>query len=616
MIENQAQVQAIQNQIYAKTLAKFLFKKGINFAVISPGSRNTPLSLALVETMPYVMAIDERSAGFIALGYARETQKHVILCCTSGSALSHYLPALTESYYATAPILVLSADRPERLQGCGAAQTIDQKEIFGKYATFLQMPTFNEISEELVVDAISKIDQVLFAQLGKYPKSIHVNLPFEEPLWLPVLETETFKSLIDQTVHRCITKLNDGHTLIDLPIDAMDSVDSISSMPKALQIQLEQAKVFGILIGAILWQTAEALIELLLALSKTAHVLVFCEASSQLRAKWPQDDQSQLIEFRCLEAICKSNALSVDVDLWIHIGTNHHSRAVATALQRFKGPHLMMADRIEVPSAYNLESFVYHGKMIPFILDLIDLRQKRQRHHQENNQEKHVQILKQLQSLKKIEAQYRELQLNLIAQDWWTGQIAYAINTLDQSIRNQLALFIANSMPYRDLDFGLMQSIKRVWSARGTNGIDGNLSSVIGGALATKQPVLAWLGDLAFLHDMGALMSLSRVRTPLLIIISQNGGGAIFQQLNVVESRHFETCFFTPYEADLSKLCQAFSVHHQKVTDANSLQTLVHQYFHKEMQVMPLIIEACFDANSDYQAHQKAWQVLQKVECK
>jgi 2-succinyl-5-enolpyruvyl-6-hydroxy-3-cyclohexene-1-carboxylate synthase len=485
------------------------------------------------------------------------------------------------------------------------------------------MPTFNGISEEAVVDAISKIDQVLFDQRGKYPQSIHINLPFEEPLWLPVLEEETFKSLIDQTVDRSVKKLTKMNALIETPMGAIDAMHSISSIPKEIQIQLEEAQTFGILIGAILWQTAEALIELLVALSKTAHVLVFCEASSQLRAKLPQDDQNKLIEIRCLEAICKSNALSIDVDAWIHIGTNHHARAVAKALQRVKGPHLMMADRIEVPSAYNLEHFVYHGKVIPFIVDLIDLRQKKQSslqaivpQNQDIHTQKQLQILKQLQSLKKIEDQFRAIQIDLIAQDWWTGQIAHTINTLDQSIRKQLSLFIANSMPYRDLDFGLMQSIKRVWSARGTNGIDGNLSSVIGGALATKQAVLAWLGDLAFLHDMGALMSLSKIQTPLLIIISQNGGGAIFQQLNVVESRHFETCFFTPYQADLSKLCQAFSIHHQKVSDANSLQTLVHQYFHEERQVLPLIIEACFDAHLDQQAHQNAWQVLQKVECK
>jgi 2-succinyl-5-enolpyruvyl-6-hydroxy-3-cyclohexene-1-carboxylate synthase len=217
--------------------------------------------------------------------------------------------------------------------------------------------------------------------------------------------------------------------------------------------------------------------------------------------------------------------------------------------------------------------------------------------------------------LKKLEDLCRQTQEGLIAQGWWTGQIAHAINTLDQSIREELSIFIANSMPYRDLDFGLMQSVKRIWSARGTNGIDGNLSSVIGGALASQQPVLAWLGDVAFLHDCGALISLSKVKTPLLTIISQNGGGAIFQQLNVVQSQYFETCFFTPYQADLGKLCEAFNIQHQKVSDALALKNLVHQYFLNALSQRvegskPLVIEACFDAKLDDQAHQNAWMIL------
>ena len=168
------------NARWAQTLAAALPRP----AVISPGSRNTPLVLALADSQAsrVDVVLDERAAGFYALGMARATRRAVILLCTSGSAGAHYLPAIIEAHASGVPLIVITADRPPELQHCGAPQTIIQQELFSPYVRWrvdVGVPQTPDALPFLRAMAARALD---FAE-GAHPGPVHINLPLREPLW-------------------------------------------------------------------------------------------------------------------------------------------------------------------------------------------------------------------------------------------------------------------------------------------------------------------------------------------------------------------------------------------------------------------------------------------------
>ena len=174
------------NRPAAAALLSTLAGGGVRHFVGSPGSRNTPLVLAAGEESQIKrhMVLDERSAGFFALGLAKATREPVVLACTSGTALSHYFPAIIEASLSRIPLLILSADRPGRIQDAGAPQTIRQSNLFGEYTRWAASATAPACEEDarrwrtLGLQALSKA-------LGGEPGPVHLNLPFDLPLWTP-----------------------------------------------------------------------------------------------------------------------------------------------------------------------------------------------------------------------------------------------------------------------------------------------------------------------------------------------------------------------------------------------------------------------------------------------
>ncbi len=608
---------ALQNQIYAHALVQLLKAQGCAFAVISPGSRNTPLALALVETFPddHIVALDERSAGFIALGYARESQKYAILCCTSGSALSHYLPALTEASYSTAPLLVLSADRPNRLQGVGAAQTINQKKIFGKYARFIQMPTFQgkQITLNLGVSLSSEPLHKSFKKINIFQvgikQNIHINVPFEEPLWDEELNRyiPTIHAFSKMMVESQMLRYQQDHHQVEKKALAIEQ-----SQREAFQKHIQQLKEIKhqpsvlIFLGAMLYPTAISVLDQIKSLQniKNLSIIVYTEAASHLRA---HPDLSG-IELIYTDMMARWDQLPTQADLCIQIGTSTHSKYISKSIKKIKAIHLICADRREIPNPLSISAFVSQLKPDVLLGILVD--------HLRNFK------IPEIPEAKPKEIAFNSAYAKAIDHQMhcWAGSIGCILNMINTDTAKDIALFVGNSMPYRLLDFTLNQSFARVWSARGTNGIDGNLSSVIGSALAYQQSqpknqgVIAWMGDLTFLHDLQSLLTLNQSNIHnLLIIVSNNGGGGIFKYLSIERSKAFEHCFLTPQKCDLSSLMKAFAIDFSRCDSYESLRFEISEYFgfvaHHRINA-PKIIEVVLDANEDYQHHQALIQEL------
>ena len=174
------------NQSSASRVASVLVERGVGHVVLSPGSRNPPLVLAF-HAHPDLHChsiLDERTAGFVALGLARESGQPVALCCTSGSAAAHYFPAIIEASHSHIPLVVLTADRPPERQGRGEPQTIDQRELFGSYMRFFAQCDVPEPNQAEKTDS-ALVHEALSVALSSPRGPVHLNHPFREPLWEP-----------------------------------------------------------------------------------------------------------------------------------------------------------------------------------------------------------------------------------------------------------------------------------------------------------------------------------------------------------------------------------------------------------------------------------------------
>src|SRR5687767_12138624 len=185
-----------RNSLWAGVLAETLARCGVRRAVIAPGSRSTPLTLAFashpsIEATP---VLDERSAAFFALGLAKHALEPVALVCTSGTAAANFFPAVIEAHESGVPLLVLTADRPPELRGCASGQTIDQQKLYGDYVNFYHELATPECTESLLRYLRQTVAHAVGRTLAPFPGPVHLNVPFRDPL-APVGDdgvTETF----------------------------------------------------------------------------------------------------------------------------------------------------------------------------------------------------------------------------------------------------------------------------------------------------------------------------------------------------------------------------------------------------------------------------------------
>ncbi|HCN12864.1 MAG TPA: 2-succinyl-5-enolpyruvyl-6-hydroxy-3-cyclohexene-1-carboxylic-acid synthase, partial [Chryseobacterium sp.] len=238
-------------------LSNVLKEYGIFNFVISPGSRNAPLAIHFSETDEFncYSIVDERSAGFVALGMAKSEKKPVAITCTSGSAAANYYPAITEAFYQNVPLLVLTADRPTDFVDIFDGQTIRQKELYSQhsYGDFQLLEDGKENADEQNFDLIKKAIELCFEKKGP----VHINIPLEEPLYEMVSELPTFPP-VEKTIQK-----------------------KSFEIPSNLVAEWNTSKRIMILVGTR--DYSEELEMQLSQLVKNHSAVVLCEANSNLR---------------------------------------------------------------------------------------------------------------------------------------------------------------------------------------------------------------------------------------------------------------------------------------------------------------------------------------------
>ena len=517
------------NLRWGRAVVSKLAKLGVRDAVVAPGSRSTPLAFAFAESrvIEAVPVLDERSAGFFALGLARATGVPVPVVCTSGSAVANLFPAVVEARMAGVPLILMTADRPPELQGCHAGQTIPQKKIFGAYARkFVQM----ELPTAGGIGVMEKLLGELFESSLCSTGPVHLNFPFREPLLPPPGKIPAVEE----------GKLKDDSYYV-LAHQANEKVPLLKCEYSRVLI-IAGAGGPGLLPG---WG------DVVLSLALEHGWPVLADPLSGLRNSLEAGRDLLVAHY---DTILRDNTAAkvLRPEAVLQVGTLPTSKVLRRRLEEWDAPGWVVS-----PLGENFDPLHSSRKM----LEIFPAAQKTC-----------------FSKAAKSAAGYAHAwgRANMAVEDhleksfetcgeWFEGKVAWLLN---RHLPQDTAVHIASSMPIRDVEsFWKKNLLRRELTAnRGANGIDGTLSTAMGIAQVRGSAVLL-TGDLAFLHDRNGLLLAGnpRFHGRLTVVLINNHGGGIFENLPIAGTNPpFEEFFATPQHIDFQRLSEAHGIPHHR----------------------------------------------------
>ncbi len=537
------------NTALASAFAEELARCGLRHAVLSPGSRSTPLALALwrqpeIET---TVIVDERSAAFFALGAAQASGAPVAILCTSGTAAANYHPAVCEADHAAVPLLVLTADRPPELRGIGAGQAIDQLKLYGSSVRwFCEVGTHAADDDGLLHYRATACRAFAAARGEQRPGPVHLNFPFREPL-APLPEDGT----VTATDPLALTGRGDRPLTAVTPIDMEPSQFLLDEVAK----HIAEAGIGVIVAGR---QLDPELREPLAHLARVAGFPILAEPTSQLRCG--PHDRSYVITAYDLLLRDERFRETASPDLVLRFGEMPTSKPLRSWLAESG------ADQIVVDPLGDWNEPTRRAAAL-LRADPTELASGWAAHLGEDRPAPAMWLQAEQAAREAIEAE-------LGAIDALTEpglQLALGAAYSDGEL-----IYTASSMPIRDQEAFLPagEAGTTFLCNRGTNGIDGLISSGIGAAHATGKPTTIVTGDLGLLHDIGSLAALRDVSTPVRIVVIDNDGGGIFHflpQQEALGADEFEALLGTPRGVDVAKAAALFDLPHHELESLDQL---------------------------------------------
>ncbi len=564
------------NTVWASVLVETLAQLGLKTALLCPGSRSTPLTIAFaqhssIETLPI---LDERSASFLALGIAKKSGLPTVLVCTSGTASANFYPAIIEAKESRVPLLILTADRPPELRDCHAGQTIDQVKLYSHYPnwqTELSVPSLD-------LGLLHYLRQTLIYAWERsqcpIPGVVHLNIPFRDPLH-PVYqsETEDLKAIFPK-----------------------DFFDQINPLKSPLFYSCNLSNYFkqwynysqGIIIAGVAQpQNPEGYCRAIAHLSQHLNYPVLAEGLSPVR------NYSNLNPYliSTYDLILRNSILAEKLapQVVIQIGDLPTSKTLRNWLTQ-KQPDYFILD----PSYQNLDGL--HGKTTHLRLSIEQLSEQ----------------IDQQESPNRPNFNQSEYYCN-----FWCKSERKMRNIIDKNLTNiyqliepkiawflpqilpqNTPIFIANSMPVRDVEFFWSPNTLNIqpFFNRGANGIDGTLSTALGIAHHQQSSILL-TGDLALLHDTNGFLIQNKFIGHLTIILINNNGGGIFEMLPISQfDPPFEQYFATPQNLNFSQLATAYNIEYEKILSWQQLKQRLNPLPDKEIRILEIETNRKIDA--------------------
>ena len=520
-------------------LTSVFLNQGITDIVVCPGARNAPLCHNFHQAGFTLHPVtDERSAAFVALGIYLETRRPTLVCVTSGSALLNTLPAVAEAFYRHIPLVVVSADRPEKWIGQLDGQTIPQKGALQPYA-----PCIN-IAEEATLDGLARS----IAEELRIPRPLHINVELEEPLFNFTVEELPQVEKVEFPERNPLFEFTEA----DLQIVAN---------------AINEAKFPLLMMG----QIEEPIIELSNELRKrmAIHPEVlsnseYSQVSSQLEAVMAAGGQPPLLP-----------------DLIIHVGGPFICKQMKLFLR--KQPDIRVI-RIgleeEPPKTFGRVDFAVRTHPVPFLQKLVSLLKP--------NEEQHSTWAS------RIEKEYYKIEdtTTLLKEIWPLTQFD------PPRLR---AMHVANSSSVRLANFVGPWGYSLTYCNRGVNGIEGSLSVAAGQSLKTDMTIGCIIGDLSFFYDSNALWN-TRLGKNLVVLLLNDGGGKIFHKLNKLkDSPALDEYIAAHHGATAEGICASYNINYVcKVSgqdNLSELNTIVNNHLESEA-TRPLVIEILLKPNN------------------
>ncbi|WP_258097518.1 2-succinyl-5-enolpyruvyl-6-hydroxy-3-cyclohexene-1-carboxylic-acid synthase [Marinoscillum pacificum] len=532
--------------------SEVLALKGIRHVVLSPGSRNAPLTISFARNpkIKTYNVVDERSAGFIALGIAQKLKQPVVLCCTSGTSLLNYAPAVAEAYYQGIPLIVISADRPQEWIGQLDGQTIDQ---LGALSNFVKrtfhLPANPEGEENW--EYTRKLNEAI--NLSNHGKKgpIHINIPFREPFY-PTADQELSFSKDLKIIHP-FSKAGNA-----IPDEEFISKWHLSDRRLIIVGQNDYSEELDNVLGEL-----------------TDKVVIIADVIS---------NTSTIDAIRhhdlFLAAIEQKLADSLKPELVITIGKSVISKNLKLFLRKYK-PEMLWQISPELNQADTFQSLtsVITSDPTAFLTSL---------DHQSEKEQFNQQVTSNFIQNWQIEDSKTKRKLNkaLEVLDWSEFTAFYEVI---KSIPAGSDVHLANSMPVRFANF--IQQLNpniEIFCNRGTSGIDGTNGTAVGHSLVTERSTYLLTGDLSFFYDRNAFFHPYEMDN-LKIIVFNNAGGGIFRLINGPANlpeleQHFETRH--SHTAKYTALEYGFDYH--GVKDADSLEKALKS-IHKDNRGAKLV---------------------------
>lgn len=541
---------------YIAALVDEFYQLGVRHAVFSPGSRSTTMAMLFKEHEGFgtYMNIDERSAGFMALGIAKAHKEPTVLVCTSGSAVAHYLPAILEAQYSGVPLIVLSADRPHTLLHVGAPQTVDQHKIFGTAVNYYEALAVPQESHYYTYPRqVARKAYMKAMDTKKGP--VHINVPLFEPL-VPELSRNHFEASrssfkVVKPNYSNVFGFDNRKRLphINNAIDVTHDNDST----KEINNLLERYERILILAGPQI-DIDEA--DTIRSFGEDLQAPILADPLSNVRGCNTSD-----VVISTYDALLAGQALwhELKPDCVIQFGQIVVSKRVQQMIASWTD-----VEYIEVNPT--MDSMNPTGKTTIHMQASIDVFTHL--YGKNNNSDTYLNIWRRLDQAGK-----KQLSLAIDEPHCFEGR---TIRELQKQIPEDGQIFVANSMTIRDFDYFWFSGESKavLYGNRGVNGIDGTISTALGLA-ANGRPTYLVTGDLSLFHDLNGLAVAKTHNLNLTIILHNNDGGGIFEYLPQKGTKHFDYLFSTSQGLDYSGAAKLYGCSYTKIFNPDELSSVL-----------------------------------------
>ena len=524
-------------QPLAQSIIQLCNNHNIQHIVISPGSRNAPLTIGFTnhDFFDCYSIVDERSAGFFALGIAQQLQQPVALVCTSGSALVNYFPAVTEAFYSRIPLVVISADRPEHLVNIGDGQTITQPHIFGAHVLYeanLEM-AFKKSFLKAIKSNNSLIEKALHIA-NSQSGPVHINVPFPEPLY-DTIEVEEQQSKPDRIKLKSNT----------------------FSLSKTDHKKWNSSKRKMILVGVNPPHSVQETYLKLLA--EDPSIIVLTETTSNLHHPdfFPSIDQ-------LISPLDSTDFETLQPDLLLTFGGMIVSKKIKTFLRTNPPKTHWHIDPVSANDTFFCLTKHFKRDVNTFFdalssfdaTPIVSTYFETWNHVKVRRQQKHKKYLKSI-----------------------SFSDFMAFDKILKQIPDNYMLQSGNSSTIRYLQLFNLNKTLTVFCNRGTSGIDGSTSTAIGAATVSENPTVFITGDLSFFYDSNALWN-NYTPSNFRIIIINNRGGGIFRILpGNKNSKNFSTFFETNHDLTAEPISKLFNFEYTSASSNEELETALENFY-------------------------------------